>query len=686
MNLTTSNDFTVSNINNIDGFINFNDLNHNMLDSILEQSLSMAIQSLDQVEQTQYAISWQNLQHSLYNYMYQLNQIWNITNHLEAVNSSPEFRDLKNKFQNKIAGFYVNVGQSKQLYQHLKHIKEVEYATLSQEDKKIIDNEFRDFRLSGIELDQDKQAKFKTIQEQLSQLSTKFENNVLDATDNYSKFVTLSELKGIPDELLNQYKQDAVAHDNPELYRITLHMPSYYPIMEYCENRALRQELYYHYTTRASEFGDAKLDNSPIICNILRLRHEKAKLLEFNNFTELSLYTKMAKNSAEVLSFLYQLADKSRSHALSDFTELTKFAKSEFNIDKLEAWDIIFVSEKLRIYKYSYSNWELKQYFQLDIVLNGLFKLIFDLYQIKFNLNSTIPTWHSSVLTYNVIKNDIVIGSLYLDLFARTGKQPGAWMNSIQDRFIDDTDKIGNKPMAGIMCNFTPPLNNSDITILTFDEVQTLFHEMGHALHHLVTQINHFSISGINGVEWDAVELPSQFMEYFTWDHDILKNISCHIKTAQPIPNELYTKIINARYYQSGLQMVRQLEFSVLDILLHQSTVFTSEECHRISQEVRDKIAVVIPPEYNRFLNSFSHIFAGGYASGYYSYKWAEVLATDIFHKFDDKNNQEYAVLGQKFYDNILSRGGLNPMLDNFVAFMGREPQIDALLKYSGIN
>lgn len=663
-------------------FIKFNQLDNSSLESLLIDNLNQVMHGLEQVKQTS-NLTWHSLQHMLYNHLYELNQIWGLIGHLESVNSSQQLRELRDKYQNQITRFYVSLGQSTELYRHLQQIKQSEYANLGVEDKKIIDNEFRDFKLSGIELNPQQQEQFKNIQERLTELTTKFEQNVLDATDSYSKFVTEEELNGMPADLLAQYKHAAINDNKPELYKITLHMPSYFPVMEHCQNRQLREELYYHYTTRASELGDIELNNSPIISDILRLRNDKAKLLGFADFTELSFYTKMAKNSTQVLEFLDQLNTKSHAHAIADFTELSEFAKTELNLDNLQAWDVPYVSQKLQMHKYSYSNWELKQYFQLNKVLDGLFKLIFNLYQIEFKLNKAIPTWDCQMLTYEVVRDSVVIGSLYLDLFARTGKQPGAWMNSLQDKFI--TDEINKQPLAGIMCNFTPPLMGSDIVILTFDEVQTLFHEMGHALHHLLTKINHFSISGINGVEWDAVELPSQFMEYFTWNREILNSISCHVETNQPIPDELYTKMINGRHYQSGLMMARQLEFAILDIMLHKNKNFTIEECYKTTEIVRKKVAVIIPPDYNRFLNSFSHIFAGGYASGYYSYKWAEVLAADIFHKFDAIIDQNYSDLGQKFYNELLSQGGLKPMLENFVSFVGREPQIDALLKYSGI-
>ena len=497
----------------------------------------------------------------------------------------------------------------------------------------------------------------------------------MDATDKYSKITGIEDLKGVPEDLLPQYK----IGDNQ--YKITLHAPSYVPIMEHCENRSLREELYYQYVTRGSEFNGGLCDNSQNICDILDLRHQKAQLLGFNDYTELSLSTKMATNASEVLDFLYNLSKKSKDQAKRELEELKTFAKTNYGIDNLEPWDIPFVTEKLQQYKYSYSNWELKQYLPLDKVLDGLFKLVYELYKVEFKARTDIPSWHIDTKIYELTKNNNSIGLIYLDLFARSGKQSGAWMNSMQDRFVSSS--TNKNPQATIICNFTPP-NMEGITLLTFDEVQTLFHEMGHSLHHLLTTINHFSISGINGVEWDAVELPSQFMEYFAWDRNILNNISSHIKTGISIPDELYQKLINARHYQSGLAMLNQIEFSVLDIKLHQSTISSCQDYLDLTTEIRSQIAVIPQVWYNRFLNSFGHIFAGGYASGYYSYKWAEVLATDIFSVFESEPC--YTTLGNKFYNTILSQGGLKPMLDNFIAFMGREPQIDALLKNSGIN
>ncbi|HMT02237.1 MAG TPA: M3 family metallopeptidase [Burkholderiales bacterium] len=663
-------------------FIPFNLFTTQELENAITYNLENCKKQLEDIK-PQIISSWENIIEPIHFALYQLNQVWGILGHLLSVSDTRELRDLQKKLQPSISEFYVNLGQNEILYTHYKNIKSNEFPSLNKEQQKVIDNDFRDFFLNGIELTADKKKQFKAIQNNLMELSTQFEQNLLDSTDNYSKYVDLNELKGIPEDILNMYKEMAIKDNKNNLYKITLHMPSYLPIMQYCENRLLREELYYQYSTRASELSEnIKLDNTKIIKNILNLRKNKATLLGFNNFSELSLYTKMANSNKQVIDFLYKLVEKFMTKAKADLQELKNFAKDKYQLENLEAYDIAYFSEKLQEEKYSYSNNELKKYFQLPVVLCGLFKLIKQLYNIEFEINDTIPKWHKDVQTYTVLKNKKIIGYLYLDLFARNSKKSGAWMNSAQDKFKHH--KAEFLPIAYVVCNFTQPLNNQS-SLLTFDDVQTLFHEMGHALHHLLTEISHFAISGTNGVEWDAVELPSQFMEYFAWNYNILSLISKHIDNNNILPLELYNKLLKSRFFQSGLQMLRQLEFAIFDIILHSDFDPDNSDYLELLNSIREKVAVIIPPKYNRFPNSFSHIFAGGYAAGYYSYKWAEVLATDIFSEFDDKNLDKYPELGNKFYQTILSKGGLSSMMDNFKEFMGREPNIDALLKYSGI-
>lgn len=613
---------------------------------------------------------------TLFKSTYKLNKSYGILGHLESIADSKEIRQILEEVQPLISNFYVSLGQSKPLYQHYNSIPLQE---LDKETLKVINNELRDFKLSGIDLNNENQTKFKQVQTELSRLGNKFGQNVLDATESYSKIVTKEELSNIPDDLLSQFKTE----DNQ--YKLTLEAPCYFPIMQYLDNRELRKELYTNHITKASEvYFKPEYDNSQNITDILKLRKQKAQLLGFNSFAELSLSTKMAKEPQKVVDFLYELAYKVKPIAQQEFEELSQFAKEKYNIDHLESYDLAFISEQLQQHKYNYSNHELKQYFQSPIVIDGLFKLINSLYGISFKINNSIATWNNDVIVYDVMnKDNQLIGTLYMDLYARESKHSGAWMNSLQDRFINPELKINNLPHVLIVCNFSNPKVSN---LLSFDDVQTLFHEMGHALHQLLTQINHYTISGINGVEWDAVELPSQFMEYFAWKYSILQDITCHAKTKEKLPKEFFDKLILSKNYLTGLQTLRQIEFALSDMLIHMNEVINVDEVYNIIHHVRTQIACVFPPEFERGINSFEHIFSGGYAAGYYSYKWAEVLALDVFKQFDQASEKDYPILGDKLYKAILSQGGLHTAMDNFISFMGREPTIDALLEYSGIN
>lgn len=654
------------------------------LQEVLEEC-KLVVQQIESIKNP----SWATVANPLYSALYKLNNVWGIVHHLLSINDTSELRELELKYQPLISTFYLNLGQNQALYDLFKTIKQQEYNTLTKVEKVVTDNEFRDFFLSGFEIEtEEDKEKFKAIQIELDQLSTKFEQNVLDTIDGFAKYVDLEDLQGVPADIISMYKDEALKDGKADSYKLTLQIPSYLPIMKYASNRALREEMYYKYVTMASELGDSKLDNSQIINRILKLRYEKAKLLNFNNYAELSLYTKMANNPKEVLDFLYDLARRAKPQALKEIEELKEFAYNLDKIEHLQSFDILYYSEKLQQQKYSYSTYEVKEYFQVHQVLTGLFNLINTLYKINFNKITSIPTWHEDVLTYEVVgQNQEVIGYFYLDLFARNSKQSGAWMKNALDRFTDKHTNHEFKPIAYIICNFTPSPDKSK-SLLEFDDVQTLFHEMGHALHHLVTQVTHFTVSGVNNVEWDAVELPSQFMEYFTWDYQVLKDISSHIVTQNKISDELYNKILSSRFFQTGLATLRQVEFALFDIQLHIRTY--EEDSNQFNylellNNIRQEVAVIFPPHYNRFPNSFSHIFGGGYASGYYSYKWAELLACDVFSRFDENKNA-YSEIGHEFYNKVLTQGGVNPMLENFQAFMGRAPKIDALLKYSGIK
>ena len=663
-------------------FIPFNTIDINYLTTQLEQKITNVHNIVAAIEASSIS-SWQTVVAPIHASLYELNFTWGIAEHLQSVKDSPELRELHEKYQPIITDLYVNLGQNQRLYQHTQAVKDQEYSKLNAEQQKVLDNDLRDFRLSGITLENDKQQEYKQIQTKTSELKTKFDHNVLDATDSYVKYVTLDELAGVHADSIAMYKAQA-EQAQADGYRITLHMPNYLPIMQYASNRELRRELYQAYVTRASELSmDGKFDNSPIIRQILELRSQKARLLDFKTYANYSLYTKMAETPEQVLDFLYQLAHKSRGYAEHDLNELRAFAQQLDGISELQAWDLAYYSEKLQEQKYSYSSNELKQYFPLPKAFVGLFGLIKQLYQVEFVANPTMPNWHADVSSYDVIQQGKLIGHIYFDLYAREGKQSGAWMNSAQNRNMDNGE--ARLPIAYIICNFTKPIGAKP-SLLSFDDVQTLFHEMGHGLHHLLTTIDNSAIAGINGVEWDAVELPSQFMEYFTWDYAILRTITAHVDTGAELPAELFAKVLAARHYQSGLQMLRQLEFAIFDLKLHGEYNSNTANYLQLLNQVRQKISVLQPPEYNRFANSFGHIFAGGYAAGYYSYKWAEVLACDVFSRFDGKSGAELSALGTQFCQTILSQGSLRPMMENFKTLMGREPQIEALIKYSGMH
>jgi len=539
----------------------------------------------------------------------------------------------------------------------------------------------REFKLGGAELNEDEKKRFKVIQEKLAKLSTQFEENILDATNEFSIFVDhVDELSGIPEENIKKARAEA-KEDKKEGYKFTLHFPSYLPVMQYADSRALREKLYHGYATRASELASPKFDNTNLIEEILALRYESSKLLGFKHFTEMSLVSKMAKSSEEVITFLMDLANKAKPFALKDMDELKSFAKT-LKIEKLEAWDVAYVSEKLRQAKYSFSENEVKQYFPEHRVLKGLFKVVETIFKLKI-IKSDAPIWHKDVSFYSIKnENNELVGQFYFDLYARNHKRGGAWMDEAISRY---KNSLGSShPVAFLTCNFSSPSDNKP-ALFSHDDVITLFHEFGHGLHHMLTKVDDYSISGIKGVEWDAVELPSQFMENFCWEWDVVKHMTEHVDNKNPLPKSLFDKMIEAKNFQSGMQTLRQIEFSLFDIRLH--TEYSDQNKInplKLLETIRDEIAVVRPPSWNRFPNSFSHIFAGGYAAGYYSYKWAEVLASDAFSLFEEEGILS-SHAGQKFQNEVLSRGGSRPAMESFVAFRGREPNVDALLRHSGM-
>jgi len=628
------------------------------------------------------SISWENFVEPIEMVSEKISRAWGQIEHLNAVVNSDDLRKAYNDNLIKLTEFYTNLSQDEALYKKYQSLKDGEiFESLTPSQKRIIDNVLREFKLGGAELNELEKARFKVIQEKLAKLSTQFEENILDATNEFSIFVgDADDLQGIPEENIKKAQSEAI-EDKKEGYKFTLHFPSYLPVMQYAEDRNLREKLYRGYATRASELASPKFDNTKLIDEILALRYESAKLLGFNHFTEMSLVTKMAKSNEEVVSFLMDLANKAKPFALKDMEELSAFSKT-LGIEKLEAWDIAYVSEKLRQAKYSFSENEVKQYFPEHRVLKGLFKVVETIFKLKI-IKTDAPTWHKDVSFYS-IKNDgdELVGQFYFDLYARNHKRGGAWMDEAISRYKNSFES--SHPVAFLTCNFSSPSENKP-ALFSHDDVITLFHEFGHGLHHMLTKVDEYSISGIKGVEWDAVELPSQFMENFCWEWDVVKHMTEHVDNKSPLPEALFKKMIEAKNFQSRKQTLRQIKFSLFDIRLH--TQYSDQNkinSLKLLETIRDEIAVVRPPAWNRFPNSFSHIFAGGYAAGYYSYKWAEVLASDAFSLFEEEGILS-SNAGQKFQEEVLSKGGSRPAMESFVAFRGRAPSVDALLRHSGM-
>ena len=633
--------------------------------------------------------TWDDFAAPLSDGIERLSRAWGIVGHLHSVNDTPAWRDAYNDLLPEVSRFYAELGQNLALFAKYKALRESSaYATLSAARRRVVDNEIRDFRLSGAELPEEKKPRFQAIQEELAALSAKFSENLLDATNAFAEYVTdEAELAGLPGDVV-QAAREAAEKDGKSGWKFTLHMPSYLPVMQYADSRRLRAALYRAYATRASEFGPPELDNMPLIRRILELRHEEAELLGYANFADVSLVPKMAESVDQVLAFLRDLATKARPFAEKDVAELREFAAASLALDTLEAWDYAYVSEKLRQTRYAFSAQEVKPYFTEPTVLAGLFRAIETLYGVRISPD-TAPTWNPDVRFFRIEdRAGKLVGQFYLDLYARETKRGGAWMDEAIAR-----RKLSGKaqtPVAYLVCNFSRPVGEKDGKPLpatfTHDEVQTLFHETGHGLHHLLTRIDELGVSGIRGVEWDAVELPSQFMENYCWEWSVLQGLSAHIETGAPLPRPLFDKMLAAKNFQNGMQTLRQIEFALFDMLLHSTFDPAGEQSVlQLLDAVRQEVAVIFPPEWNRFANGFSHIFAGGYAAGYYSYKWAEVLSADCYAAFEEAGDPFDPATGKRFLDEILSVGGERPALDNFRAFRGREPQVDALLCHGGM-
>ena len=665
------------------GFPKFNEIKPAHVSPAIDSLIVEGRTLVEQLATSTEMPTWNNFARPLEDHSEKLNRAWSQVGHMNAVVNSQELREVYNDNLAKLTDYGSDISQDERLYKKFKAIQaSADFSSLSPTQQTIINHEVRDFKLGGAELPAAEKLRFKNISEQLSKLTSKFEENIMDFTSDFKHVVeNIDALAGLPADVI-EAAAVAAKTEGKTGYLFTLHFPSYLPVMQYAENRLLRETLYRAYATRASELSNPKWDNTPLISDILKLKQEEAELLGFSNYAELSLATKMADTPNQVIDFLETLAKKAKPYAERDMDELINYAK-KLGLDDMQAWDVAYVSEKLRQDKYAFSDQEVKQYFPEDKVLSGLFKVTETIFGVHVR-RAEAPTWHQDVKFYEISDlNQNPIAYFYLDLYARQNKRGGAWM----DECISRRKKPSGLelPVAYLTCNFSAPVGKKP-ALFTHDEVTTMFHEFGHGLHHMLTQVEEYGVSGIKGVEWDAVELPSQFMENFCWEWDVLRNMTSHVDTAEPLPKALFDKMIAAKNFQAGMQTVRQIEFAMFDMRLHGDfDPNGTKTALDVIEEVRDEVAVLRPPKWNRFPNSFSHIFAGGYAAGYYSYKWAEVLSADAYSLFE-----ELGVLseqaGTRFKDEVLAKGGSRPAMESFVAFRGRSPNMDALLRHSGMS
>ena len=627
---------------------------------------------------------WANTVEKLTDITERVGRIWSVVSHLNSVVDTPELRAVYNELMPEITIFFTEIGQDIELYNRFKIIKNsAEFDTLSPAQQTKLNHDLRDFVLSGAELPPEQQAELAQLQTEGAQLGAKFAQNIQDATDAFGiHFDDAAPLAGIPEDSLAMFAA-AAQSEGKTGYKIGLQIPHYLAVIQYADNRELREQIYRAYVTRASELSDdGKFDNTANIDRTLENALKTAKLLGFKNYAELSLATKMADTPEQVLNFLHDLARRAKPFAEKDFAEIKAFARESLNIEDPQSWDLSYAAEKLRQAKYAFSETEVKKYFPISKVLAGLFAQIKKLYGIEL-AEKTVPVWHKDVRYFELKQDGQTIGGVYMDLYAREGKRGGAWMDGYKSRrrFAAGTLQL---PTAYLVCNFTPPVGDKEAR-LSHDEIITLFHETGHGLHHLLTQVDEVGVSGINGVEWDAVELPSQFMENFVWEYDVLAQMSSHEETGAVLPKELFDKMHAAKNFQRGMFLVRQMEFALFDMeIYHQEDEGRLKEWPQILDKVRQEVAVTQPPAYNRFALSFSHIFAGGYSAGYYSYAWAEVLSADAYAAFEESD--DVAETGRRFWKEILAVGGSRNAAESFKAFRGREPSLDALLRHSGFD
>lgn len=656
----------------------------------VSELINQTRQAVEQVAQPNQAATWDTIIEPVQEVSERLWRAWSVAGHLNAVVNTPELREAYNSGLPLITEFSTWVGLHAGLYAQYKRLKAApEFAQLPAVRQRIIDLALRDFRLSGVELEGEARDRYAVISDQQAQASQKFSENVLDSVDQWSLLLTdETRLGGLPADVI-QAAKDAAATDGQSGWKFSLKMPCYIPVMQYATDRELRRELYTGYATIASEQGNKpELDNSALIEQLLALRAEEAQLLGYKNFAELRLETRMADSADQVLGFLRELAQKAKPSGQRDLAELREFASQQLNITDLQPWDVAFASERLREQRYAYSEEEVKQYFTKPQVLDGLFHVARTLFKVEL-APAELPIWHADVRPFTISdQQGQVLGHLYLDLYARQGKQSGAWVDSERNR--RKLPASVQTPVVYLTCNFTPPQGGKP-ALLTHDDVITLFHESGHALHALLSRVDDPGASAFSAVEWDAIELPSQFMENFCWEWSVVQAMSAHVDNGAQLPRALFDKMVAARNFQSGMQMLRQIEFSLFDMSIHQQAAMSIAEVLTTLDHVRQEVAVLFPPAWHRFPHNFSHLFAGGYGAGYYSYKWAEVLSADAYAAFEEHAAAQGGgitldpVTGQRFLDEILAVGGARPAAESFRAFRGRDPSIEALLRHNGL-
>ena len=651
----------------------------------LDVLLADAEKALDTVTAKDFPAEWKSIAQTLDVSTERLGMAWGAVSHLNSVADTPELRAAYNAALPRVTEFWTRLGSDERLYAKYKAI---DPASLNAEQKQAQTNALRAFVLGGAELQGADKTRYADIQERLAEITQKFSENTLDATDSFALYVSEDQLKGVPADVV-QATRDAAQKEGKEGHRLSLKMPVYLPVMQFAESSALREQLYKAHVTRASDQAaeDARhFDNTALMQEILALRKEEARLLGFDNYAQVSVVPKMAESPEKVTGFLRDLAVKARPFAEKDLADLREFAVNALGVSStLNAWDIPYLSEKLKEARYSFSEQEVKQYFTAPKVLAGLFKIIETLFEVNIKPDQA-PVWHPAVAFYRIERDSQLVGQFYLDPPARAGKRGGAWMDDVRGRWQRPDTGVLQTPVAHLVCNFAEGVNGQP-ALLTHDDVITLFHEFGHGLHHMLTQVNERDVSGISGVEWDAVELPSQFMENFCWEWSVLRHMTSHVQTGEPLPRPLFDKMLAAKNFQSGLQTLRQIEFSLFDMLVH-GEHDPAQDFMPLLNQVRDEVAVIRPPAFNRMVHTFSHIFAGGYAAGYYSYKWAEVLSADAYAAFEETaaaDGTPSVETGRLYRKAILEAGGSRPALESFKAFRGREPNLDALLRHQGM-